>query len=113
MSALTHRAVISRDTSTGTDAWNRPVPSVFTVQPKSVPCRAWSKNRREIRDDGKMMIVEDIRAMFSMSADVQEGDRVTVNDRLGNVIFDSLAIQSISRHGANVRHRQAMMERHK
>jgi len=110
---MTHRAVVQRDNSTGTDAWNRPVPPVFTAQPKSVPCRAWSKSRKEVRDDGKQIVVEDIRALFPIDADIQEGDRVTINDRRGSLIFDSLAVQAISRHGTNARHREAMLERHK
>ena len=109
---MTHRAVITRNTAPGNDDWNRPLPPVFTDL-KTVPCRAWSKTRKEVRDDGKEVVIEDIRALFPKSADIQTGDRVTVNDRLGNLIFDSLAVQTVSRHGANLRHREVMFERHK
>lgn len=109
---MTHRAVIERDTSTGTDAWNRPVPPVFTTQPETIPCRAWSKSRKEVRDDDKEVLIEDIRALFPKDADIQTGDRVTVNDRLGNLIFDSLAVQTVTTRGANVRHREVIFERH-
>lgn len=110
---MTHRAVVSRDTSGGVDDWNRPVPPAFTVQANAIPCRAWSKSRKEVRDDGKEVLIEDLRALFPKDADIQTGDRVTVNDRLGNLIFDSLAVQTVSRKGANVRHRQVVFERHK
>ena len=109
---MTHRAVITRNTSAGDDAWNRPTPPVFTAL-KTVPCRAWSKTRKEVRDDGKEVVIEDIRALFPKSADIQTGDRVTVNDRLGNLIFDDLAVQTVSRRGANLRHREVVFERHK
>ncbi len=110
---MTHRAVVSRDTSAGVDDWNRPVPPGFAVQANKIPCRAWSKSRKEVRDDGKEVLIEDLRALFPKDADIQTGDRVTVNDRLGNLIFDSLAVQTVSRKGANVRHREVVFERHK
>lgn len=110
---MTHRAVIQRNTATGTDAWNRPSPPTFTPQLKATACRAWSKSRKEVRDDGKEILIDDIRAMFPRDADIQTGDRVTINDRLGVLIFDSLAVLTVSRKGANVRHREVIFERHK
>ena len=110
---MTPRAVVSRDTSSGTDDWGRPIPPAFTVQADSIPCRAWSKSRKEVRDDGKEVLIEDIRALFPKDADIQTGDRVTINDRLDNLVFDELAVQTVSRRGANVRHREVMFERHK
>ncbi len=110
---MTHRAVVQRDTSSGLDAWNRPIPPTFTTQAQPIACRAWSKTRKEVRDDGKEVLIEDIRALFPKAADIQTGDRVTINDRLGNLIFDSLAVLTVSRKGANVRHRSVMFERHK
>ncbi len=109
---MTHRAVITRDTVATTDAWNRPSPPTFTAH-KTIACRAWSKSRKEVRDDGKEVLVEDLRALFPKDADIQTGDRVTVNDRLGNLIFDSLAVLTVSRKGANLRHRSVLFTRHK
>lgn len=109
---MTHRAVITRNTAPGTDAWNRPDPPTFTAL-ETIACRAWSKSRKEVRDDGKEVVIEDIRALFPKDADIQTGDRVTVNDRLGQLIFDSLAVLTVSRKGANVRHREVVFERHK
>ncbi|KKK85809.1 hypothetical protein LCGC14_2769510 [marine sediment metagenome] len=109
---MTHRAVITRNTVATTDAWNRPDPPTFTAL-KTVACRAWSKTRKHISDDGKETLVEDLRALFPKDADIQTGDRVTVNDRRGTLIFDSLAVLTVSRKGANVRHSEVVFERHK
>ncbi len=109
---MTHRAVIQRDTGATTDAWNRPSPPTFGAH-LTIACRAWSKSRKEVRDDGKEVVVEDLRALFPKDADIQTGDRVTVNDRRGTLIFDSLAVLTVSRKGANVRHREVVFERHK
>ena len=109
---MTHRAVITRNTVATTDAWNRPDPPTFTAL-KTIACRAWSKTRKHISDDGKETLVEDLRALFPKDADIQTGDRVTVNDRRGTLIFDSLAVLTVSRKGANVRHREIIFERHK
>ena len=109
---MTHRAVITRNTVATTDAWNRPDPPTFTAL-KTIACRAWSKTRKHVNDAGKETLVEDIRALFPKNADIQTGDRVTINDRLGALIFDSLAVLTVSRKGANVRHREILFERHK
>lgn len=110
---MTHRATIGRDTSSGTDDWNRPIPPVFTIQPKTIACRAWSKSRRHVNDDGKETLIEDIRALFPKGADIQTGDRVTINDRRGTLTFDSLAVLTVNRRGANLRHTEVIFERHK
>lgn len=110
---MTHRAVIQRAGSAGTDAWNRPDPPTFTVQPDNIACRAWSKTRKHVDDDGKEVLIEDIRGLFPKSADIQTGDRVTVNDRRGTLIFDALAVLTVSRKGANLRHREVVFTRHK
>jgi len=110
--AMTHRAVITRNIEAATDAWNRPDPPTFTAL-ETIACRAWSKTRKHVNDDGKEVLIEDIRALFPKDADIQTGDRVTINDRLGVLIFDSLAVLTVRRKGANVRHREVLFERHK
>lgn len=110
--SMTHRAAVERNTASGTNAWNQPDVPVFTPL-ATIACRAWSKSRKEVRDDGKEILIDDIRAMFPKDADIQTGDRVTINDRLGVLIFDSLAVLTVSRKGANVRHREVIFERHK
>ena len=109
---MTHRAVVTRNTAATTDAWNRPDPPTFTAL-GTVACRAWVKTKKEVRDDGKEVVVSDHRAIFPRDADIQTGDRVTINDRLGTLIFDSLAVLTVTRKGANVRHREIVFERHK
>lgn len=110
---MTHRATIGRDTSSGTDDWNRPIPPTFTTQAKAIACRVWSKTRRHVDDDGKEVLIEDVRGLFPKTADIQTGDRVTVNDRRGTLIFDSLAVLTVNSRGANLRHTEVMFERHK
>lgn len=110
---MTHRAVLERSTAAGTDNWNRPVPPVFAAV-ETLPCRAWSKQRKEKRDSGKEVIVEDIRAIFPADADIQTGDRLSsITDRLGRVVFAGpLAVQPVTNRGINARHREVMLTRH-
>lgn len=97
--AMTMRAQVSRMTKSGTDPFGQPAVSEF-VPVGEVPCRAWSKTRREVLDDGKEAIVEDIRAMAPSSADVREGDRLLITDRLGRRKFDGpIAVRTITRRG--------------
>ena len=110
---MTHRATIGRDTSSGVDDWNRPIPPTFTTQADSIACRVWSKTRRHVDDDGKEVLIEDLRGLFPESADIQTGDRVTINDRRGRLIFDSLAVLTVNPRGANLRHTEVLFERHK
>lgn len=84
---LTMRARIERDTATGSDDWGNPLPPVFTVLHNELPCFAWSKNSRELVDGSKTAMIEDLRIMFALGADVREGDEITrIEDRLGNLI---------------------------
>ena len=62
---MTHRAVITRNTVATTDAWNRPDPPTFTAL-KTIACRAWVKTKKEVRDDGKEVVVSDHRAIFPL-----------------------------------------------
>ncbi len=109
---MTHRAVITRNTVATTDAWNRPDPPTFTAL-KTVACRAWVKTKKEVRDDGKEVVVSDHRAIFPRDADIQTGDRVSITDRRGAVIFvGPMAVAEISSHGANVRHKEVVFTSH-
>lgn len=110
--SMIHRAAVERNTEASTDAWGRPAAPVFTAL-ATIACRAWSKMKKQVRDDGKEVLLEDIRAIFPADADIETGDRVTVNDRLGNAVFEGpVAVQTITRRGANVRYREAMLTRH-
>lgn len=111
--AMRHRAAVERNTAVGNDSWNRPSAPNFTPL-ATLPCRAWSRTKKHVRDDGKEAVIEDIRALFTADADVQTGDRIsTITDRRGNTIFDGpLAVQTLTGRGANVRHREVMLTRH-
>ncbi len=109
---MTHRAVITRNTVATTDAWNRPDPPTFTAL-KTIACRAWVKTKKEVRDDGKEVVVSDHRAIFPRDADIQTGDRVSITDRRGATIFNGpMAVAAISGHGANVRHKEVVFTSH-
>ena len=110
--AMTHRAVITRNTAATTDAWNRPDPPTFTAL-GTVACRAWVKTKKEVRDDGKEIVISDHRAIFPRDADIQTGDRISITDRRGAVIFDGpMAVATISGHGANLRHKEVVFTSH-
>ncbi len=84
---MTMRAVVERDTATGTDDFGNPVKPAFTPV-ATIPCWAWSNADREIVDGNKSALIEDFRAMFSKLADVQEGDEiVNITDRRKVVLF--------------------------
>lgn len=113
--AMTMRAQIERSTPQPATPWGQPGPPVFEPL-GTVPCRAWSKTRRQIRDDGKEAIVEDMRAVVPASADVKSGDRLIVENRLGDVLFDGpVAVQTVARRGSSASstgHLELLLTRH-
>ena len=111
--AMTHRAAVERNSASGTDDWNNPVPPTFAPL-VTLSCRAFSKTRKEVRDDGKEVLIEDIRALFPDGADIQTGDRISsIKDRRGGVVFSGpLAVQPVIRRGQNNRHLEVMLTRH-
>lgn len=84
---LTMRAAVERNTATGSDQWRNPVAPVFAPH-ATLRCFVWSKVSRELVDGDKTAMVEDTRAMFALSADIQEDDEIAaVRDARGNVII--------------------------
>ena len=84
---MTMRAVIERDTATGEDDFGQPVKPKFTTL-STVQCLAWSKQRRERVDGNKTVLIEDMRAMFPLGADVLPGDEIVdITDRRGRVLI--------------------------
>lgn len=84
---MTMRAVIERNTATGDDDFGLPVKPDFTTL-ATVPCFAWSKQRRELVDGNKNVLIEDLRALFPLGADVLAGDEiVNITDRRGRVLI--------------------------
>ncbi len=81
------RALVERDTSTDVDAYGHKVKPAFTVL-ATLPCFVWSRQRREVVDGSKTAIIEDLRAMFALGADVQAGDKITsIKNRRGTEIM--------------------------
>lgn len=84
---MTMRATVSRNTVSDPDDWNQPDVPSFDETGEVVACRAWSKMRRSISDNGKVAVIEDMRAMVPLDADVEEEDRLVIKDRRGNTLF--------------------------
>lgn len=85
---LTMRAQVERNQVTGTDAWNQPVAAAFAPIGEPLPCFAWTPDAREIRDGDKSAVIEDVRAMFAIGADIAEADEIAeITDRNGTVLF--------------------------
>ena len=80
---LTMRAAVERSQASSIDGWGNPVAPNF--QPfGTLSCFVWSKQSREIVDGEKTAMVEDIRAMFALGADIAEDDEISsVTDRKG------------------------------
>ena len=107
------RAVVSRSAAPAQDDWGRPgVPTFAAIG--TIPCFVSSKLRREVQTDGKTAVVEDLRAIVPVGADVAEGDRLAVTDRLGASLFEGpLAVDTIVRRGrGNGAQRECMLARH-
>ncbi|SCW61784.1 hypothetical protein SAMN02927924_01696 [Sphingobium faniae] len=84
---LTMRAAVERNQATGTDAWNNRVGPDF--QPVgTLPCFIWSNSSRELIDGQKTALIEDVRGLFALGADLAENDEVaSVTDRAGNILI--------------------------
>lgn len=84
---LTMRALVERNQATGTDGWNGPVAPVFAPL-ATLRCFVWSKLGRELLDGDKTALIEDMRAMFALSADIRADDEISaVTDAKANVII--------------------------
>lgn len=83
---MTMRATVNRDLSTAENPWGRPGPPSF-VEVGVIPCRAYSKMRRDVDDSDKSAVIEDMRAIVPANADVAEEDELVIHDRLGVLQF--------------------------
>lgn len=84
---LTMRALVERNQASGRDSWNNPVAPDF--QPLGIlRCFVWSNSSREIVDGDKTAMVEDMRALFALSADIAEHDEIAgITDAKGNSLI--------------------------
>lgn len=108
---LTMRARVERDTATATDSWGGAVEPVFTVLHNALPCWVYSQSSRELVDGAKTAMIEDLRIMIALDADLAEGDEITVvMDRLGRTIVPGrLKVEGPVQHKHN--HREAALQR--
>ena len=99
---MTMRATVERAISPSTNDYGRPTAAAFVEVATGVPCRAWSKMRRDSDDSGKAAVVEDMRAMVPTSVDIEEGDQLTITDRRGNVQFAGpVLVEAKQRRGSS------------
>ncbi len=106
---MTMRANIERNADTATDADGHPEKPNFQEH-NQIPCRVFSKMRREVTDEEKIVMIEDLRGRFQRDADLTEDDRIlSVVDRQNNVLFAGpLAIRALIRRRTYV---EAVLER--
>ena len=84
---LTMRAIMLRNTATGTDPRGHPLPPVWTAN-GTLRCFVWSKASREAVDKDKTAMIEDMRGLFALGADIHSGDRISaITDVNGNVMI--------------------------
>lgn len=81
------RAVVERNTASGTDAWGNPAAPSFAAL-ATYACFVWSSRAREIRDGDKTAEIEELRVMFPLGTDIQAGDEISsVQDRRGATLI--------------------------
>ena len=95
---MTMRADIQNNTAVTTDAYGNPIPPVWAAL-STIACLAYTKIRKEIIDGNKIVLVEDLKALFPLKAVVIEAHRIAnIKDRLGVVLFAGpLSIRTIQR----------------
>ena len=109
-SSMTMRATVSRKASVvrGTRASAPRFEEIGIL----VPCRVWSKSRRDVGG----AVVEDMRGIIPASADVKEEDQLVVYDRLGVLQFEGpVLVETRTRKGGSgsrANHFELMLTRH-
>lgn len=84
---LTMRAIMERNSASGTDPRGQPLPPVWATN-GTLRCFVWSTASREVVDGDKTAMVEDTRGLFALGSDIDEGDRISaVTDKLGTVLI--------------------------
>lgn len=108
-SAMIHRADIEQNTESGVDDYGNPKVPVWESL-STLPCRAYTKVRREIIDGDKAVLVEDLKALFSLNASISEDYRIAnIKDRQGSVLYAGpLDIMTLQRRG---NHFEASLDR--
>ena len=114
-STMTMRATVERDSTPGETDWGTPE-AIVLVEVGVVPCRAYSKQKRDQDDSGKSVVVEDMRATVPAGADVKKEDRLTIRDRSGLLQFGGpVLVEAAQRKGGSgsrASHVELMLRRH-
>ena len=115
-STMTMRATIERATTTaGKNPWGQPKRAVLATVVGTVPCRAWSKDKRDVDDAGKDAVIEGVAVMVPSTTTIKKHDRLTIRDRAGAVQFDGpvyvLTKRRIGGSGSGPSHRQLFCRR--
>jgi len=85
---MTMRADIERNTAEAVDGWNNPVAPVFTPHLSALPCYVWGRQNRAVVDGSKTAMIEDLRGLFPLGADLRQGDEIArVTDRRGETLI--------------------------
>lgn len=106
---MTMRANIERNADTADDAYGHPEKPNFKTH-NQIPCRIFSKMRRVVTDEEKVVMIEDLRGRFHSDVDLTEDDRIaSVVDRQNKVLFAGpLAIKALIRRRG---YTEAVLER--
>ena len=81
---LTMRAAVERNVNPGKDPWGQPLPPDYQPVGDPQPCFVWSTSTRELVDGNKTAMIEDMRALFALDADIAPADEIAaVTDRRG------------------------------
>lgn len=106
---MTHRADVQNNTASGLDAYGNPVAPTWAAL-STLPCRAYTKVRKEVIDGDKIVLVEDLKALLPLKAAIVESYRIAnIKDRLSVVLFAGpLIIRTLQRRGNHI---EASLER--
>lgn len=108
---LTMRAQVMRNAATAKDGWGNPVAPALAAVGGPVACFIYAKTARELVDDSKSALVEDVRGLFALDADLEAGDQlVNVTDRRGVVLYPGpFKVEGPVQHKHS--HREANLQR--
>jgi hypothetical protein len=85
---LTMRALLERNVAVASDSWGQPVAADFQSTGDPLPCFVYSDSSSEIQDGEKIAMLEQLRAMFALGADIQADDEIaSITDRQGDEII--------------------------
>lgn len=84
---LKHVANVEKRDTQSTGDWNQPEAAAFTPD-GTRPCTAWTASRTVSRDDNRVMIVEETRAIFMPDVALSEGDKITSIEKGGTTLYD-------------------------